>query len=131
MKRVITYGTFDLLHVGHVALLQRARALGDQLIVGLSTDRFNRECKGKECVIPYEDRRTMLYNLRHVDAVIPEDSWEQKVSDVHKYGISVFCIGDDWKGKFDFLRDEGVEVVYLPRTPGVSTSQIKSRLSSR
>lgn len=129
MKRVMTYGTFDLLHVGHVNFLNRAKALGDQLVVGLSTDRFNREKKGRDPVYPYEHRRTILYALRPVDAVVPEDSWEQKAEDMKKYGISVFAIGDDWAGKFDFLRDLGVEVVYLPRTPDVSTTDTRKKIS--
>lgn len=129
MKRVITYGTFDLLHHGHLNLLRRAKALGDYLIVGLSTDEFNREAKHKNCYFTYAHRKELLESLRCVDLVIPEESWEQKRSDVHKYFADVFVIGDDWSGKFDFLREEGVEVVYLPRTPDISSSQIKLDLS--
>lgn len=121
MKVVITYGTFDLLHKGHIYLLKRARALGDYLIVALSTDEFNLNKKNKICVQPYEERKLILESLRFVDKVIPEESWEQKVDDVHKYHVDVFTIGDDWKGKFDFLK-EYCEVVYLKRTEGISTT---------
>lgn len=127
MKRVITYGTFDLLHYGHINLLKRARALGDYLIVALSTDEFN-AIKGKKSFFTYEQRKALLEAVRYVDLVIEEKNWEQKRSDVHEYDVDVFVIGDDWKGKFDFLRDEGVEVVYLERTPEISTTQIKSSL---
>ncbi|NDY90966.1 glycerol-3-phosphate cytidylyltransferase [Ideonella livida] len=126
MKKVITYGTFDLLHHGHVNLLQRARALGDHLTVALSTDEFN-ALKGKRCFHDYGDRRSVLSAIRYVDEVIPEVSWEQKVEDVQRLGIDVFVIGDDWTGKFDFLKPL-CEVVYLPRTPGISTTQIKEEL---
>ncbi len=129
MKRVITYGTYDLLHYGHIKLLQRAKALGDYLVVGLSTDEFNWNKKQKKCYFNFEERKEMLEALRCVDLVIPEESWEQKKSDMHLYQIDTFVIGDDWKGKFDFLKDEGVEVIYLPRTPEISTTQIKNDLS--
>ena len=127
MKKVITYGTFDLLHYGHVNLLRRARALGDYLVVALSTDEFNWNMKHKKCYFPYEKRKLMLEAIRYVDEVIPEENWEQKNTDVVKHGCSVFVMGDDWKGKFDFLKDK-CEVVYLPRTPDLSTSQIKKEL---
>lgn len=130
MKRVITYGTFDLIHYGHINLLKRAKALGDYLVVALSTDEFN-ALKGKKSFFTYEQRKTLLEAIRYVDLVIPENNWEQKVSDVHEYNIDVFVIGDDWKGKFDFLKDEGVEVVYLERTPEISTTQIKSSLKEK
>ena len=126
MKRVITYGTFDLLHFGHVQLLQRAKALGDYLIVALSSDEFN-TIKGKHAYHPYEERKAMLEALRVVDLVIREDVWEQKVSDVLEYHVDVFVIGDDWEGKFDFLK-EYCEVIYLPRTEGISTTKIKQDL---
>lgn len=129
MRRVITYGTFDLLHYGHINLLRRAKELGDYLIVALSTDEFNSVEKNKVCFFPYEKRKLLLEAIRYVDLVIPETDWEQKKTDVHKYDVDVFVIGDDWKGKFDFLREEGAEVVYLPRTPEVSTTQIKTLLS--
>ena len=127
MKRVITYGTFDLLHYGHINLLERAKALGDYLIVAISSDEFN-AVKGKQSFFPFEERKRMLEAIKYVDEVIPEENWEQKRSDMHKYNIDIFVIGDDWKGKFDFLKEEGVEVVYLPRTPEISTTQIKERL---
>jgi len=127
MKRVITYGTFDLLHYGHINLLRRAKQYGDYLIVALSTDEFNLG-KGKKCYFSYEQRKRLVESVRYVDLVIPECSWDQKRSDMHEYHIDTFVMGDDWKGKFDFLKDEGVEVVYLPRTPEISTSQIKSDL---
>lgn len=128
MKRVITYGTFDLLHYGHVNLLKRAKALGDYLIVALSTDEFNREEKQKTCYFGYEKRKALLEALRYVDLVIPETCWEQKRRDIREYHVDTFVIGDDWKGKFDYLADEGCEVVYLSRTPEISTSKIKQDL---
>lgn len=131
MKRVITYGTFDLLHYGHINLLRRAKALGDYLVVVLSTDEFNWNEKQKKCYFTYGQRKALLESIRYVDLVIPETCWEQKKTDVHEYHIDTFVIGDDWKGKFDFLKDEGVEVVYLPRTPEISTTQIKNDLNTR
>ena len=128
MKRVITYGTFDLLHYGHINLLQRAKALGDYLVVALSTDEFNWIEKKKKCYFSYEERKRLLEAIRYVDLVIPECSWEQKRTDIHEYHIDTFVIGDDWKGKFDYLTDEGAEVVYLSRTPEISTTQIKRDL---
>ena len=128
MKRVITYGTFDLLHYGHINLLRRAKALGDYLVVALSTDEFNWNMKNKKCYFSYEQRKELLEAIRYVDLVIPEENWEQKVSDAKEYHIDTFVIGDDWTGKFDFLKDEGVEVVYLPRTPEISSTQIKKNL---
>lgn len=124
MKRVITYGTFDLLHYGHINLLKRAKSLGDYLIVALSTDEFNL-LKNKKCYFSYEKRKKFLEAIRYVDLVIPEISWEQKCSDMHEYHIDTFVMGDDWKGKFDFLKEEGVDVVYLSRTPEISTTRIK------
>jgi len=131
MRRVITYGTFDLLHYGHVNLLRRAKEQGDYLIVALSTDEFNWVEKQKKCYFSYEERKQLLESIRYVDLVIPEENWEQKVTDAHEYHIDVFVIGDDWEGKFDFLKDEGVEVVYLPRTPEISTTQIKNDLNEQ
>ena len=128
MKRVITYGTFDLLHYGHINLLRRARQLGDYLIVALSTDEFNKLEKNKVTYFPYEQRKQLLEAIRYVDLVIPEENWDQKKTDVHEYHIDTFVMGDDWKGKFDFLKDEGVEVVYLGRTPEISTTKIKEDL---
>ena len=129
MKKVITYGTFDLLHYGHINLLRRARELGDYLVVVISTDEFNWNEKGKKCYFTYEQRKAMVEAIRYVDRVIPETNWEQKRTDVHDYDIDVFVMGDDWKGKFDFLKEEGVEVVYLPRTPEISTTQIRNDLN--
>ena len=128
MKRVITYGTYDLLHYGHINLLRRAKALGDYLIVVISSDEFNEKEKHKSTVFTYEERKMLVEAIRYVDLVIPENSWSQKRSDMHEYHIDTFVIGDDWKGKFDFLEEEGVEVVYLPRTPEISSSQIKKEL---
>ena len=127
MKKVITYGTFDLLHYGHINLLRRAKALGDYLIVALSTDESNRDEKGKKCYFSYEQRKALLEAVRYVDLVIPEENWDQKISDVKEYGVDTFVMGDDWEGKFDFLK-ECCEVVYLPRTPEISTTQIKQEL---
>ena len=131
MKKVITYGTFDLLHYGHINLLKRAKSLGDYLIVGLSTDEFNNTKKNKESYFDYENRKSLLDAVKYVDLVVPEENWEQKISDIQKYNIDVFVIGDDWKGKFDYLKDFGVEVVYLPRTKEISTSKIKNDLNRR
>ncbi|MCI8884521.1 MAG: glycerol-3-phosphate cytidylyltransferase [Dorea sp.] len=126
MKRVITYGTFDLIHYGHINLLERARRLGDYLIVGLSTNEFN-AIKNKKCYFSYEERKRLLEAIRYVDLVIPEEAWEQKASDIKLYQIDTFVIGDDWEGKFDELKSL-CEVVYLNRTPEVSTTKIKSEL---
>jgi len=131
MKKVITYGTFDLLHYGHINLLRRAKTLGDYLIVGLSTDEFNNKEKNKECYFDYENRKLLLDAVKYVDLVIPEETWEQKISDIQKYNVDVFVIGDDWKGKFDYLEDIGIEVVYLPRTKEISTTKIKNDLNRR
>ncbi len=129
MKRVITYGTFDLLHYGHINLLRRAKALGDYLIVALSTDEFNWQEKGKKCYFTYEQRKALVEAIRYVDLVIPETSWEQKRSDMHEYHIDTFVIGDDWQGRFDFLKEEGVEAAYLRRTRDVSPTQITQDLN--
>ncbi|WP_082233329.1 glycerol-3-phosphate cytidylyltransferase [Halobacillus massiliensis] len=126
MKKVITYGTFDLLHWGHINLLKRAKDLGDYLIVAISSDEFN-AIKNKEAYHSFENRKMILEAIRYVDEVIAEDNWEQKVEDVQKYDVDVFVMGDDWKGKFDHLKDY-CEVVYLPRTVGISTSKIKDDL---
>jgi len=130
VKRVITYGTFDLLHYGHINLLRRAKQYGDYLIVALSTDDFNWNQKRKKCYFSFDKRKALLEAIRYVDLVIPEESWDQKVTDVREYHIDTFVMGDDWKGEFDFLKNEGVDVVYLPRTPEVSTTQIKRDLKS-
>jgi len=126
MKKVITYGTFDMLHPGHINLLRRAKEHGDYLIVALSSDEFN-EGKNKKSYYTYEERKVVLESIRYVDKVIREDTWEQKIDDVIKYDVDVFVIGDDWEGKFDFLK-EYCEVVYLPRTEGISTTKIKEDL---
>lgn len=124
--RVITYGTFDLLHWGHIRLLKRAKEQGDYLVVALSTDEFN-SLKGKKAYHTYEERKMMLEAIRYVDLIIPENEWEQKQSDIETFRIDKFVIGDDWQGEFDFLK-QYCEVVYLPRTEGVSTTKIKNDL---
>ncbi|AMM95114.1 glycerol-3-phosphate cytidylyltransferase [Peribacillus simplex] len=126
MKKVITYGTFDLLHWGHINLLKRAKDLGDYLIVAISTDEFN-ALKDKKAYHSFENRKMILESIRFVDEVIPEDNWEQKREDILREGVDIFVMGDDWKGQFDEL-SEVCEVVYLPRTIGISTSQIKDDL---
>lgn len=123
MKRVITYGTFDILHFGHINLLKRAKSLGDYLIVGLSTDEFN-AVKGKKAYYTYEQRKEILEGIRFVDLVIPENNWEQKTKDILKYKADIFVMGSDWEGKFDELKSI-CEVVYIPRTEGVSSTQTK------
>ncbi|MCI6087584.1 MAG: glycerol-3-phosphate cytidylyltransferase [Absicoccus porci] len=130
MKTVITYGTFDLFHIGHLNLLRRAKDLGDYLIVAVSTDRFNWVEKHKKCQIPDKDRMAIVEAIKYVDKVIPEDSWDQKIKDVQKYDVDVFVMGDDWKGKFDFLKDY-CEVVYLPRTEGISSSSLKEDMRNK
>ena len=127
MKRVITYGTYDLLHYGHINLLRRAKHLGDYLIVCLSTDEFNFKEKNKVTYFKYEERKQLLESIRYVDLVIPEESWEQKKTDITLYKADIFVIGDDWEGKFDFLSDL-CTVVYLPRTEEISTTKIKNDL---
>ena len=126
MKRILTYGTFDLLHYGHIRILQRAKEMGDYLVVALSTDEFN-ATKGKKAYHSYETRKKMLEAIRYVDLVIPENNWEQKVQDIKDYKIDVCVMGSDWAGsdKFDYLK-EYCDVVFLERTPGVSTTQIKN-----
>ena len=129
MKKVITYGTFDMLHYGHINLLRRARALGDYLIVALSSDSFN-AIKNKQSFLHYEHRRQMLEAIRYVDLIIPENDWEQKREDIIKHNVNIFVMGNDWEGKFDFLKDI-CEVVYLERTPEISTTRIKNHLKIR
>ena len=131
MKRVITYGTFDLLHYGHINLLRRAKELGDFLIVVLSTDEFNWNQKQKKSYFTYEQRKALLEAIKYVDMVVPEENWKQKRTDMHKYDVDTFVMGSDWEGKFDFLKEEGVEVVYLTRTPDISSSQIKQDLNKK
>lgn len=127
MRRVITYGTFDTLHHGHIRLLRRARGLGDYLIVALSTDEFN-DMKGKKALFSYEERKYDLEALRMVDLVIPERTWEQKITDVKLFQADVFAMGDDWAGKFDFLK-EHCEVIYFERTPAISSTQIRKAMA--
>lgn len=127
MKKVITYGTFDLFHIGHLNILRRAKELGDYLIVAISSDAFNLNEKNKVCQISDQDRMEIVRAIRYVDEVILEENWEQKIQDVQKYDIDVFVIGDDWSGKFDYLK-EFCEVIYLPRTEGISSSRIKAEL---
>lgn len=126
MKRVITYGTYDLLHYGHIELLRRAREMGDYLIVALSTDEFN-QVKNKKSYYDYNQRKMMLESIRYVDLVIPEDGWGQKEIDVERFDVDVFVMGHDWEGEFDFLKDK-CEVIYLNRTEGISTTKIKQEL---
>ena len=128
MSRVIlTYGTFDMFHIGHLELLKRLKLLGDKLIVAVSTDEFN-EIKGKKTIIPYAQRAKIVEAIRYVDMVIPENDWKQKVTDIKKYNVDIFAMGHDWEGKFDELR-EYCEVVYLPRTEGISTTALKQQLN--
>ncbi len=127
-KTIITYGTFDMFHLGHLRLLQRLKELGDTLIVGVSTDEFN-TIKKKKTLIPFEQRKEIVANIKCVDNVIPEESWEQKIHDIQKYNVDIFAIGDDWKGKFDHL-EEYCEVIYLERTKNISTTQLKKSLTN-
>ena len=127
MKNIITYGKFDLLHYGLINLLKRAKQMGDYLIVCLSTDEFNKNSKNKEFYFSYEIRKQLLESIRYVDLVIPENNWNQKINDIKEFGIDTFVMGDDWKGKFDFLKDY-CEVIYLPRTKEISTTKIKKDL---
>lgn len=127
-RTVITYGTFDLFHIGHLRLIQQLKEIGDKIIVAVSTDKFN-ELKGKKTIIPYEQRSEIVANIKGVDLVIPENSWEQKIRDIKKYNADVFVMGDDWKGKFDYL-SEYCEVIYLERTKGISSTQLKKTLNT-
>lgn len=130
MKRVLTYGTFDLLHHGHIRILSRAKAMGDYLVVAISTDEFNAG-KGKESFHDYQTRKEIVEAIRYVDLVIPEENWEQKLDDVKRYEIDVVVMGDDWadSDRFDYLR-EHCELVFLPRTDGISTTEIKENLGN-
>ena len=123
MRKVITYGTYDLFHYGHLRILERAKKLGDYLIVAVSTDEFN-EVKGKKSIYPFEHRAKIVEAIKYVDKVIAEENWEQKESDIKKYEIDVLVMGTDWEGKFDNLSSL-CEVVYLPRTPDISSTEIK------
>lgn len=126
VKTIITYGTFDMFHIGHLNLLKRLKERGERLIVAVSTDEFNLG-KGKKSLIPFEQRVEIVRAIKYVDLVIPETTWEQKFSDIKKYNVDIFAMGEDWKGKFDFLSDI-CEVVYLPRTKSVSTTDLKRSL---
>ena len=129
MKRVITYGTFDLLHYGHINLLRRAKEQGDYLVVALSTDEFNFQKKKQKCYFSYEKRKQLLEAIRYVDLVIPEESWGQKITDIKEYQIDTFVMGNDWTGKFDFIEDStAAKVIYLSLTPQISTTKIKKDL---
>ncbi|EKN3338175.1 adenylyltransferase/cytidyltransferase family protein [Yersinia enterocolitica] len=128
MITIITYGTFDLFHVGHVRLLKRLNELGDKLIVGISSDEFN-QIKGKNSFFSYEERAEIVSSCRYVDGVFPEHTWEQKRSDILKYKANVLGMGDDWQGKFDGFNDI-CSVVYLERTENVSSTKIKKSLSA-
>ena len=128
MIKIITYGTFDLFHIGHLRLLKRVKELGNHLSVSISTDEFNAE-KGKKTLIPYEQRKEIVENIKYVDLVIPETCWEQKIEDIKKYEIDIFAMGNDWDGKFDFLK-EYCEVVYLPRTEDISSTEIKKQMDA-
>ena len=130
MRKIITYGTFDLFHFGHLEILRRAKELGDYLIVAVSTDEFNWDDKKKRCVYPYAERAAIVAAMDYVDEVIPETSWGQKESDVKQYGVDVFVMGDDWDGRFDFLSPL-CEVVYLPRTAGISSTEVKIAVKNR
>lgn len=127
MKRIITYGTFDLLHYGHINLLRRAKSLGDYLIVALSTDEFNQFSKNKKCYFSFKERKLLLESIRYVDLVIAEETWDQKIDDIKLYHIDIFVMGDDWQGHFDLLK-KYCDVVYFPRTPEISTTKIKKEL---
>ncbi len=129
MKRVITYGTFNLLHYGHINLLRRAKEQGDYLVVALSTDEFNFQKKKEKCYFSYEKRKQLLEAIRYVDLVIAEESWDQKITDIKEYQIDTFIMGNDWTGKFDFIEDStAAKVIYLSRTPEISTTKIKKDL---
>ena len=128
-KRAITYGTYDLFHIGHLRLLKRIAEMADELYVAVSSDEFN-ALKGKKCIVPFENRKEIVEALRMVTKVIREDNWEQKKDDIQKYGCDLFVMGSDWTGKFDFLKDY-CDVIYLPRTEGVSSTEIKQEIKDR
>ncbi len=128
MRKVITYGTFDLLHVGHIRLLRRAKALGDHLTVMVSSDEFNTTSKNKKAIYSTADRIEIIRAIEYVDEVLIESTWDQKVEDILHNDIDVFVMGDDWLGRFDCLK-EHCEVVYLPRTKNISSTTIKTKIS--
>jgi len=125
-KTIITYGTFDMFHIGHLELLKRLKGLGDKLIVAVSTDEFN-DIKGKKTIIPYAQRASIVEAIKYVDMVIPENNWEQKAEDIKLHHVDIFAMGNDWEGKFDFLKNQ-CEVVYLERTDGISSTDLKDTL---
>ncbi len=127
-KRAITYGTFDMFHIGHLELLKRIKGMADELVVAVSSDEFN-ELKGKKTIIPYEQRAKIVEAIKYVDRVIAEDSWDQKIEDIKEHEIDLFVMGDDWDGKFDDLR-EYCDVLYLPRTDDISSSDLKKALNN-
>jgi len=127
MKTILTYGTFDMFHIGHLNLLKRLKEMGDYLIVGVSTDQFN-AIKGKKTIIPYEQRAAIVEAIKYVDLVIPEEKWEQKEEDIQKYNVDLFAMGNDWEGEFDYLK-KYCDVVYLPRTDGISSTALKETLN--
>jgi glycerol-3-phosphate cytidylyltransferase len=129
MKKTITYGTFDMFHVGHLNLIKRLKNTCDFLIIAVSSDEFNLK-KGKKTVIPFEQRVEIIESIKYVDMVIKENDWDQKILDIKEYNVDTFAIGDDWKGEFDFLKDY-CEVIYLPRTEGISTTSLKKHISSK
>lgn len=129
MKKILTYGTFDTMHWGHINILKRSAELGDYLLVGISSDEFNKK-KGKTSYHNFETRKEMVESIIYVDKVIPEDSWDQKIRNIIDYDIDLFVMGDDWKGQFDFLK-EYCEVLYLPRTKSISSTQIKEILNDK
>jgi glycerol-3-phosphate cytidylyltransferase len=125
-NNIITYGTFDLFHIGHLNLLKKLRGMGNKLVVAVSTDAFNQK-KGKKTIIPFDQRSEIVKSIKYVDEVIPEESWDQKVNDILRYNIDLFAIGKDWEGKFDFL-NEYCTVKYLDRTEGISTTELKTNI---
>ena len=127
-KTIITYGTFDMFHIGHLRLLERLSQLAERVIVAVSTDAFN-EQKGKKVLIPYEQRAAIVQAIEYVDLVIPEENWQQKSTDIATYNVDIFAMGDDWAGQFDFIKSQ-CEVVYLERTQDVSTTALKKSLSN-
>ena len=127
-KVVLTYGTFDMFHIGHLKLLKRLKSLGDELIVAVSTDEFNNE-KGKKTLIPFDQRAEIVKSIKYVDHVIAEKSWKQKEDDIKSFQVDIFAMGDDWEGEFDHL-ETLCQVIYLPRTKSISTTALKKSLTN-
>ena len=127
-KVVLTYGTFDMFHIGHLKLLKRLKSLGDELIVAVSTDEFNNE-KGKKTLIPFDQRAEIVKSIKYVDHVIAEKSWNQKEDDIKSFQVDIFAMGDDWEGEFDHL-ETLCQVIYLPRTKSISTTALKKSLTN-